>query len=92
MKDCKAKGRIVRFKPNRKFGADNNRAKLTDFLVQMIRLEYSHGATLTQLSKAYGVSLSTVTDVVRRRTWVGVPDIDLRATASQGPTGPNVTR
>jgi hypothetical protein len=55
-------------------GEKNPSAKLTDLIVLQIKLEYSRGLkSYSMLSKEYGVTPSTVQDLVKGRTWKHLP-------------------
>jgi hypothetical protein len=61
-RDCLEKGRVPR-------GELQGRARLTDDLVREIRRRSKTGEGYGRLSRAYGVSPSTIELVVRRKTW-----------------------
>jgi hypothetical protein len=67
MRDSIAKGRF-KFAPPR-YGAANNKAKLTPIEVADVRARYAGGETLSELSRSLGMARSTLRDVVKGRTW-----------------------
>jgi hypothetical protein len=55
-------------------GEDVHLSKLTSVHVQEIRRKYAEGGTtLKALATLYGVSFSTISGVIRRKTWKRVP-------------------
>ena len=50
-------------------GSDNPRAKLTEFKVNQIRVDFADGKSIAELAKEYGVTKSNIWYVVRVRTW-----------------------
>jgi len=54
-------------------GQDHGCAFLTQSQVDSIRAEYAAGARQMVLAKKYGVWQPTISDIVRRVTWTGVP-------------------
>lgn len=67
MRDCVNKGRFKFLQPRR--GETNNKAKLTWPVVRKVRADYSHGATLSHLSRRLGLARSTLREVVTGRCW-----------------------
>lgn len=59
--------------PNR-IGSRNAMAKLRELDVRWIRYLKRAGVRTKDLSDVYGVSFTTIQDVVRRRTWRHVPE------------------
>lgn len=53
-------------------GEGHGNAKLTDALVLVIREAYGHGASQSGLARIYGLSVATVSLVVRRKRWTHV--------------------
>lgn len=70
VRDAAAKGRI---RGPRLCGVLNPAAILTSGQVRQIRNLHKQGRSQTALAAQFGVSLSTVNAIVRRRTWAGVP-------------------
>jgi len=65
MRDMFAKGR-----QHDRSGENSGRAKLTEYAVKQIRLWYAEGeVTRAQLSAWYGVSTSTINDILNRKLW-----------------------
>lgn len=60
--DAKRKGRTCR-------GERNGDAKLTEAAVKSMRHKASTGATVRDLSAEFGVCMSEVRNVIKRRTW-----------------------
>lgn len=54
---------------HRRFGTDNNKAKLTTEKVIQIRLERSRGRTNKSIGLEFGVTESTISRIVRREIW-----------------------
>jgi hypothetical protein len=50
-----------------------SRAKLTEDGVREIRRRRAKGATLTELSDVFGVTVPNISSIVHRRTWKHVP-------------------
>jgi hypothetical protein len=66
-RDCDAKGRRY---VCRAVGESAGHAKVTDAIVRAMRAEHAAGtATQTELAKRHGLSLSSVGDIIRQRTW-----------------------
>jgi transposase len=55
-------------------GEVHGRAVLTADKVRLIRILYAsgHGITLRQLGAMFGVGLSTIYHIIRRKTWTNV--------------------
>lgn len=75
MADMVNKGRVAS-------GERNNKAKLTEEDVQIIREWVSDGWTRAQCAEVWGVSPSTISDISLRKTWTNLAD-RRRAAASQ---------
>jgi hypothetical protein len=56
-------------------------AKLNALRVVEIRRRRSEGQSLAKIAAAFGMNPSTVHDIVRRRTWTHVPDLEMEASA-----------
>lgn len=67
--DCKNKGRRANLK-----GEAHGMAKLTKREVIEIRLKRESGVSLKYLSSVYGVSVSQINSICKRRTWAHVED------------------
>lgn len=66
--DAFAKGRIQRYK-----GSDHYYSKLNDENVIAIRNMRKKGKTQEYLSKVFSVNISTIKDVLSRRSWMHLP-------------------
>ncbi len=66
MQDMMAKGR--RYKPD-VVGEKNGSAKLTEVLVKEARQKFADGASISDLSREYGVCWTAMKLVVTRETW-----------------------
>lgn len=64
--DCIRKGRA---NPGRQHGETNPSAKLTSEAVRSIRVECSGGSMQKALAKKYGVTPTTIYQIVHRRIW-----------------------
>jgi hypothetical protein len=53
-------------------GEDNNKAVMTEELVRQLREDKKSGASYVTLAKKYGISVSTVAQIVTGKTWKGV--------------------
>lgn len=62
MRDCVAKGR-------QQHGETHSQAKLTTATVLKIAERYADGEQLKEIATDLGVSLTTVADIIRGRTW-----------------------
>lgn len=54
---------------SRNVGSDNARAKLNEQAVALIRAKREQGDAVSELAKAYGVTIWCIYDAARRRTW-----------------------
>ena len=66
MQDCIKKGRFNAKGPT---AEQSGTAKLTQREVNHIRFFYDMGATQTEIAEEYEVSISTISLIVRERTW-----------------------
>ncbi len=53
----------------RYIGEKNPKARVTEDIVRMLRMEYQCGATIRELHKKYNVAESAVGNIVHRYTW-----------------------
>ena len=65
MRDCMDKGR-------RASGEKHYRSKLIEEQVIEIRLKYAEGATQVNLAKEYGMSQTTISEIVRHCIWTKI--------------------
>jgi len=70
IRDCILKGRFRHLVPRR--GESNNNAKLTIDRAIQVRHAFAAGATVSALSRRFGIARSTVRSVVHGETWDGV--------------------
>lgn len=66
IKDCASKKRISA-------GENHYKSKVNDDIVRDIRLSYKHGNG-TKLANKYGVSRTTINEIVHRKVWGHVSD------------------
>lgn len=55
-------------------GSRHPNARVTEAMVVEMRRKHSDGATMTELARQYGVSLSTASRILRRAGWRHVPE------------------
>jgi hypothetical protein len=70
LRDAVRKGRL--HPPNER-GASHPRARLTEVQVLAIRERAADGATYQSLASSFGIAISTVGDITRRRRWSHLP-------------------
>lgn len=70
---CTQKENIIHDWKNNKrpkyFGSDNRNSKLTVKIVRQIRELHSNGITQMSLSKKFGISQPTISQIVLQKTW-----------------------
>lgn len=82
MADRDAKGRVASGeKSGRKLhpestprGSANGLAKLRESDIPKIRLMYDNGGTMKGIARQYGLDSGTIRAIVKRRTWLHVPE------------------
>ena len=57
------------FRAGRGKGVQHFQAKIVESQVRLMRLQYKEGKTYRELAEAAGVSIRTVFNVVKRKTW-----------------------
>lgn len=74
MRDAVVRGRHVNNlrnedHKNRRRGADNHAATITEDIVREMRRMWAEGATQTAIGRHFGYRQSTVQRIVRRKAW-----------------------
>lgn len=64
MRDCFNKNRN-----NNRKGSNNSNSKLNEHIVSVIRNEYLKDITLNEISKKYNVSKSTISRILKNKSW-----------------------
>jgi hypothetical protein len=64
---------VAKRRDHRRFGAENNAAKLTESDVIDIRTLHAFGAVKAKLARAFGVCESNIGAILARRVWRHVP-------------------
>lgn len=68
MRDCVRKGRLNPFKPK---GEKNPKAKLTWEQVRNMRKNFiAYPGSYKDLSMSYGVRICTISNIIRKKTWI----------------------
>jgi hypothetical protein len=62
-------GKGLKMRNERRKGSQHPLSKLTEVDVQKIRKDWDSRPTLKTLSNQYGVSVGTLRDIIKRKTW-----------------------